>query len=109
MFYQFSVTPEFWDYLKFLWWKGGDFEKEPQEYRMTWIHLFGGTWSPRCANFGLKHLARQHKATSPLASTFVEKNFYVDDGIVSVPSVEEAKKLITELQELCRSKEPSPP
>lgn len=101
MFYQFSVTPESRNYLKFLWWKGGDLEKEPQEYRMT-VHLFGAASSPGCANFGLKHLARQHKATYPLASTFVEKNFYVDDGLVSVPSIEEAKKLITESQELCK-------
>ncbi len=76
-------------------------EKEPQEYRMA-VHLFGAASSPGCANFGLKHLARQHKAIYPLASTFVEKNFYVDDGLVSVPSIEEAKKLITESQELCK-------
>ena len=95
-FYQFSVTPESRHYLKFLWWKGGDLEKEPQEYRMA-VHLFGAASSPGCGNFGLKHLARQHKT-----STFVEKNFYVDDGLVSVSSVEEAKKLITESQELCK-------
>lgn len=101
MFYQFSVTPESRNYLKFLWWKDGDLEKEPQEYRMA-VHLFGASSSPGCANFGLKHLAREHKANYPLASTFVEKNFYVDDGLVSVSSVEEAKKLITESQELCK-------
>ncbi|KAI3352411.1 hypothetical protein L3Q82_005371 [Scortum barcoo] len=38
----------------------------------------------------------------PLASTFVEKNFYVDDGLVSVPSADEAKKQIAECQELCK-------
>ncbi len=101
MFYQFSVTSKSRNYLKFLWWKGGDLEKEPQEYRMA-VHLFGAASSPGCANFGSKHLARQHKAIYPLASTFVEKNFYVDDGLVSVPSIEEAKKLITESQELCK-------
>ncbi|KAK7909491.1 hypothetical protein WMY93_014175 [Mugilogobius chulae] len=101
MFYQFSVTPESRNYLKFLWWKDGDLEKEPQEYRMT-VHLFGAASSPGCANFGLKHLARQHKDSYPLASTFVEKNFYVDDGLVSVSSVDEAKKLISEAQELCK-------
>lgn len=101
MFYQFSVTPESRNYLKFFWWKDSDLEKELQEYRMA-VHLFGAASSPGCANFGLKHLARQHKAYYPLASTFVEKNFYVDDGLVSVPSVEEAKKLITESQELCK-------
>ena len=76
-------------------------EKEPQEYRMA-VYLFGDALSPGCANFGLKHLARQNKTTYPLASTFVAKNFYVDDRIVSVPSVEEAKKLSTESQELCK-------
>ncbi|XP_054600468.2 uncharacterized protein [Nothobranchius furzeri] len=101
MFYQFSVTPEYRNYLKFLWWKGGDLEKEPQEYRMA-VHLFGAASSPGCANFGLKHLARQHKASYPLASTFMEKNFYVDDGLVSIPSIDEAKKLISESQELCK-------
>ncbi|KAI3375602.1 hypothetical protein L3Q82_003922 [Scortum barcoo] len=101
MFYQFSVTPESRNYLKFLWWKGGDLEKEPQEYRMA-VHLFGAASSPGCANFGLKHLAQQHEVNYPLASTFVKKNFYVDDGLVSVPSVEEAKKLIAESQELCK-------
>ncbi|XP_030597267.1 uncharacterized protein LOC115788399 isoform X1 [Archocentrus centrarchus] len=101
MFYQFSVTPESRNYLKFLWWKDGDLEKEPQEYRMA-VHLFGAASSPGCANFGLKHLARQHHASYPVASTFMEKNFYVDDGLVSVSSVEEAVKLITESQELCK-------
>ncbi|CAI5683011.1 unnamed protein product [Oreochromis niloticus] len=101
MFYQFAVTPESRNYLKFLWWKEGDLEKEPQEYRMA-VHLFGAASSPGCANFGLKHLARQHQADYPLASAFVEKNFYVDDGLASVSSVEEAKELITQSQELCR-------
>lgn len=101
MFHQFSVTPESRNFLKFLWWKGGDLKQEPQEYRMT-VHLFGAASSPGCANFGLKHLARQHKGSYPLASTFLEKNFYVDDGLVSVSSVDEAKQLISEAQELCK-------
>ncbi|XP_039907300.1 uncharacterized protein LOC120746094 [Simochromis diagramma] len=101
MFYQFVVTPESRNYLKFLWWKEGDLEKEPQEYRMA-VHLFGAASSPGCTNFGLKHLARQHQTDYPLASAFVEKNFYVDDGLASVSSVEEAKELIIQSQELCR-------
>ncbi|XP_054653604.1 uncharacterized protein LOC129193043 isoform X1 [Dunckerocampus dactyliophorus] len=101
MFYQFSVTPEFRNYLKFLWWQDGDVDKEVQEYRMT-VHLFGAASSPGCANFGLKHLAHRYKADYPIASTFVEKHFYVDDGLVSVQSVADAKKLITEAQELCK-------
>lgn len=64
--------------------------------------LFGATFSPGCANFGLKYLAQQYKALHPAAFTFVERNFYVDDGLTSVPTVQEAKELIVEAQELCK-------
>lgn len=101
MFHQFFVPPELRNYLRFLWWEGGDLEREPQVYQMA-VHLFGAVSSPGCANFGLKNLARQHKDDYPSASAFVEKNFYVDDGLTSVPSIEEAKKLIAEAQELCK-------
>ncbi len=63
MFHQFSVSPEGRNYLRFLWWEGGQLEREPQEYRMT-VHLFGAASSPGCANFGLKYLAQQHRLTS---------------------------------------------
>ncbi|XP_027004017.2 uncharacterized protein LOC113643787 [Tachysurus fulvidraco] len=101
MFHQFYVSPEGRNYLRFLWWKDGQLETEPQEYRMT-VHLFGAASSPGCANFGLKYLAQQHKANYPLASEFVEKNFYVDDGLISVPTVQEAKDLILQTQQLCK-------
>ena len=57
MFHQFHVSMEDRDYLRFLWWQGGDTSKEPCEYRMN-VHLFGAKSSPACANFGLKHLAK---------------------------------------------------
>ncbi|KAK0150857.1 hypothetical protein N1851_008021 [Merluccius polli] len=101
MFHQFSVLPECRNYLKFLWWEGGQLEAEPQEYRMT-VHLFGAASSPGCANFGLRYLAQQHKTDHPLASAFVENNFYVDDGLISVPTEEEAKELIIRAQQLCK-------
>ncbi|GAA6075658.1 uncharacterized protein LOC101886044, partial [Tachysurus ichikawai] len=44
----------------------------------------------------------QHKAKHPSASVFVEKNFYVDDGLTSVRSVNEAKELIVDAQALCK-------
>ncbi|KAJ8342685.1 hypothetical protein SKAU_G00326130 [Synaphobranchus kaupii] len=101
MFHQFLVTPESRNYLRFLWWEGGDMEKEPQDYRMT-VHIFGASSSPGCANFGLKYLARQHESDYPSASAFIEKDFYVDDGLTSIASVEEAKDLIISTQELCK-------
>ncbi|KAK7933319.1 hypothetical protein WMY93_004215 [Mugilogobius chulae] len=101
MFHQFFVSPEMRNYLRFLWWENGQLDTDPKEYRMA-VHLFGAGSSPGCANFGLKYLAQQHRLDYPKASAFVEKNFYVDDGLTSVPSVSEAKELITESQKLCK-------
>ncbi|XP_030588591.1 uncharacterized protein LOC115795386 [Archocentrus centrarchus] len=101
MFHQFFVPPAARNYLRFLWWGGADLEAEPQEYRMT-VHPFGATSSPGCANFGLKYLAQKHTVDYPLASAFIEKNFYVDDGLTSVPSVKDAEDLIIEARELCK-------
>ncbi len=66
MFHQFHVPPDERNYLRFLWWDGGDWEKEPQDYRMA-VHLFGATSSPGCANFGLKYLAQQQKVNHPIS------------------------------------------
>ena len=100
MFHQFHVTLEDRDYLRFLWWEGGDTSKEPLEYRMN-VHLFGAKSSPVCANFGLKHLSQIFEHEYPLAGPFLRQDFYVDDGITSRPSAEEAVKLIKESRELC--------
>lgn len=44
-------------------------------------------------------LYREYYATAAL---FVEKSFYVDDGLVSVPTIKKASDLIVEAQELCK-------
>ena len=87
----FLTLFEFRNYLRFPWWEGGQLDTEPKEYRMA-VHLFGAGSSPGCANFALKYLAQQHKVDYPAASAFIENNFYVDDGLTSVSSVEEAQK-----------------
>lgn len=58
--------------------------------------------SPGCANFGLKYLVQLYKAFYTIAALFVENSFYVDDGLVSVPTIKEASDLIVEAQELCK-------
>lgn len=100
MFHQFFVTPEHRTYLRFLWWQHGNLDSEPREYQMA-VHLFGAA-SPGCANFGLKYLAQQQESDYPTAAPFVQNSFYVDDGLVSVPTVKEASNLIVEAQELCK-------
>ena len=100
MFHMFYVKPQDRDYLRFLWWEGGETDKSPLEYRMN-VHLFGATSSPGCANFGLKHLAKQYKSEYPLASSFILNDFYVDDGVTSVENSEAAIQMITESRALC--------
>ncbi len=52
MFHQVKVNEEHRELLRFLWWKDGETNTEPQEYQMT-VHLFGATSSPGYANFAL--------------------------------------------------------
>lgn len=101
MFHQFHVRPEDQDYLRFLWWENGDLASPPAIYRMK-VHLFGAASSPGCANFGLKHLATEGQDQfSQNAVKFIQRNFYVDDGLASVTSDAEAIQLIKEARELC--------
>ena len=51
------------------------------------MHLFGATSSPGCANFGFKRIATDNEAEfGPDVADFIRHNFYVDDGLKSVPS-----------------------
>ncbi|XP_076857249.1 uncharacterized protein LOC143511529 [Brachyhypopomus gauderio] len=100
MFHQFHVDKSDRDYLRFLWWKNGELNAQPCEFRMK-VHLFGATSSPGCANYGMKHLANENSDVYPLGASFVMKDFYVDDGITSTKSVEDAIKLAREARDLC--------
>ncbi|XP_026012239.1 uncharacterized protein LOC113014739 [Astatotilapia calliptera] len=101
MFHQFHVSERDRDYLRFLWWKNGDTSTQPQTYRMK-VHLFGASSSPGCANYGLKYLAKEHCHSHPAGSQFIEKDFYVDDGVTSTNTVKEAMQLAQEAREVCR-------
>ncbi|XP_030585762.1 uncharacterized protein LOC115780619 [Archocentrus centrarchus] len=101
MFHQFHVKTEDQDYLRFLWWENGDLESEPSVYRMK-VHLFGAASSPGCANYGLKHLAAISRENfSKKSVSFIERNFYVDDGLTSVSTETEGIQLVNEARQLC--------
>lgn len=96
MFHQFHVATEDQDYLRFLWREDGNMDKPPSVFRMR-VHLFGAASSPGCANFGFKYLAAQGKSKFSQATVkFIQRNFYVDDGLASVDSDQEAIQLIKE-------------
>lgn len=63
-------------------------EAPPSVFRMK-VHLFGAASSPGCANFGLKHLAAEGEGKFSEATVrFIQRNFYVDDGLTSLDSEE---------------------
>ena len=89
------------DYLRFLWWENGNLEAQPSTYRMK-VHLFGAASSPGCANYGLKHIAAEGQGRfSADTIKFIQRNFYVDDGLSSVASTSQAIQLVKEARELC--------
>nr|XP_034339443.1 uncharacterized protein LOC105341007 [Crassostrea gigas] len=100
MFYQVRVPLQDASFLRFLWWKDGDPSKSVTEYQMV-VHLFGATSSPSCANFCLRKTTQDWKGYfSEETVNTVLKNFYVDDCLKSVKSVNEAVILVKDLQRL---------
>lgn len=102
MFHQFRVSPEYLDYLRFIWF---DSQGQPAVYRMR-VHIFGSKSSPACSTYGLRYLAdSSHDVDDPdsvTAAKFIQTDFYVDDSLTSVETADEASKLITN-REICMS------
>ena len=97
MFNQVSVPEEQRDYLRFLWLENNVI----QEYRMT-VHLFGAASSPGCVNFALKWAADEYETKyGTAAADFIRNEFYVDDGLTSVTTVDGARQMIENSRQLC--------
>ena len=101
MFHNFMVSEEHRDYLRFLWFQDGDMNKPIVTYRMN-VHLFGAVSSPGCANFGLRKTAQEgEREFGEDIANFLRNDFYVDDGLRSVKTTEDAINLITKSQAMC--------
>ena len=100
MFHQVNVKEEDAEALRFLWWPEGDLSKQPVEHQMT-VHLFGATSSPSCCSYALKRTAsdNQQEFSEEIIAT-LNRNFYVDDCLKSLPSIEEAVHVVEELPKL---------
>ena len=102
MYHQVRVRAEDRDLLRFLWWEDGQLDQQPIEYRMK-VHPFGATSSPGCANFALKQTAEMYEEEfGHEAAEFIRNDFYVDDGLKSVATVEDAVSLVKDSRDICK-------
>ncbi|XP_031563973.1 uncharacterized protein LOC116299455 [Actinia tenebrosa] len=104
MFHIFFVDPDNRDFLRFHWFEGNDLDGHIVEYRMK-VHLFGVVSSPGVANYCLQETARAGRQEfGDEATEFLLQDFYVDDGLKSVPTVEDAISLIKKVKAMCDAK-----
>ena len=94
MFYCFGVREDHRDHLRFLWYRDNDLTKDIINYRMT-VHVFGNSPSPAVAIYGLRRAAQEGESDHGADTReFVERHFYVDDGLTSLPTPIEAIDLL---------------
>lgn len=94
MFYGFKVREDHRHFLRFLWYKDNDPDKEIIDYWMT-VHVFGNSPSPAVATYGLRKAAEQGEAEHGSdAKQFVFRNFYVDDALTSLATEDEVINLL---------------
>ena len=66
------------------------------------VHLFGATSSPGCANYGLRQLATDYEIEfGSSVANFIRRNFYVDDGLVSMTNAQNVSALVLVTVKLC--------
>ncbi len=100
MFHNFYVNLAHRDLLRFLWFENNDKTKKIIEYQMT-VHLFGNASSPSVAMFGLRKTADDgEEEFGHAAKEFVKNDFYVDDGLTSCSTSEEAIHLVKNTQSM---------
>ncbi|XP_064478526.1 uncharacterized protein LOC135391887 [Ornithodoros turicata] len=90
------------DYLRFLWFRDNDTSRDVIEYRMC-VHAFGNTCSPAIATYGLRRTAQEGEQDFGAdVRHFIERDFYVDDGLKSLPTEEEAIDLLKRTQHMLK-------
>lgn len=98
MFYCFLVKEEHQNFLRFLWFRDNNPSGDITEYRMR-VHIFGNSPSPAVTIYGLRHSARVGESEyGSDVRQFVDKDFYVDDCLKSLPTNEAAISLLKRTQ-----------
>ena len=101
MFNNFAVPLEQKDLLRFFWFKDNDPNQDLVPYRST-SHIFGCVSSPAVSNCGLKYCAEQ-LPTGDEAKDYLDRNFYVDDGLHSTDSSDSATGVLTKTMSLLKT------
>lgn len=102
MFHQVIVPEKDRDCMRFLWWKDGNLDAEPNHYRMK-VHIFGATSSPTCCNYALQKTVEEYgEEYDQSVQNVITRNMYVDDCLASVDTKEKAMSLIKNLIDLCK-------
>lgn len=87
MFYLFYVDSVYRDFFRFLWFEGNDSSKFIIEYRMN-VYLFGNGSSFVVVTYGFRKIAVDgEEEYGEEVKNFICRNFYVDDGLVSLTIV----------------------
>ena len=101
MFHQSRVPEDDSNFLRFIWWPGGDYNQALTEHKMT-MHLFGATSSPSCASFALRKCSEDQSGQfkAEVVQTVLQ-NFYVDDCLKSVATDKAAISMCQDLMKIC--------
>ncbi|XP_056000356.1 uncharacterized protein LOC130048119 [Ostrea edulis] len=98
MFHCFLVDEKHRNFLRFFWYEDNDISTKLIEYRMR-VHVFGNSPSPAVAVYCLRKAASANEEVyGSDVVDFVRRNFYVDDGLVSLHTAEEATSLLKRTQ-----------
>ena len=85
-----------------MWFKDNNFDNPPSHYKIL-LYIFGANSSPSIATYGLKQIVKdffQNYGTD--ASDYVCNQFYLDDGLCSLETEEQAISLLKQTKSLCR-------
>ena len=101
MYHQVKTPVKQRSFLRFLWCKNSDPQKEVVDHKMT-AHVFGGISPPSCSNYALnKTAADDVEKHGNQASTIVKRNCDVDDILKSFPDVMAAGDMVNKVRALC--------
>ena len=96
MFHSFRIRGDHRNFVRFIWFTNNDPSLPLRDYRMC-VHIFGNAPSPAVATYCLRKCV-QGSDVEPDVFDFVNRNFYVDDGLASFPTEEEALDMLLRTQ-----------